>query len=145
MSVVGELVNNTVILIDSLANITSLLPSTSQGALTSPLRGQFKVLIIITRFDNGRAPLTVDQAQQTLLNPARPFLNNCSYGNVRLDPQSRVVGPIAIGPRRGCPDDTTIDVWRAAAASKVRCSFHGMRTFVSWAVPAMHVDRTAYA
>ena len=118
MLVAGKVVNSTIV-IESLSNITALLPSTSQDALLRPLKGPFKVLFIITQFNGGRPALTKQQVEQRIFAPARTFFNNCSYGRVRLDPQSRVVGPVSIGPRAGCPDDDTADKWVATARRAV--------------------------
>lgn len=117
VSVVGDLVNGSTIVVESFNNITSLLPSTAQDALKAPLRGAIKMLIITTRFTDGLPALTKQQVEQRIIAPAHVFLKNCSYGRVKLDPQ--VAGPVTIGPRAGCPDDFTANEWIATASAQV--------------------------
>ena len=116
----GKVVDNSTIVVESISNITALLPTTSQAALVSPLRGSYKVLFIITQFNGGKPTFTKQQVEQRIFAPARQFFNNCSYGRVRLDPLSRVVGPVSIGPRAGCPGDSTAEQWIITAMTEVQ-------------------------
>lgn len=119
VSVVGDIINGTTIVLDSFNNISSLLPSTAQNIITSPPKGAVKVLIIIHQFNGGRPAMTKQQVEQRIIAPARVFFNNCSYGRVKLDPQYLIVGPVSIGPRAGCPGFATAFEWMSIARKEV--------------------------
>lgn len=120
VAVTGQLHPNRTIIVTSLSNITSLLPSASQGQLSAPLTNPLRVLIINTRFTNG-SPAVSNANIRALLPAVSSQLGNCSYGLMRVDPATRVMGPVDIGPPVGkdCPTDTVIQQWVDAANQQV--------------------------
>lgn len=122
VAVTGEL-NGNVLTVTSSANITSMLPgnpATSQDQLVAPNPDPLRVLIINTHFSGGQ-PAVSNAAITALLPRVSSQLQNCSYGQMRIDPGTRVVGPVDIGARVGpdCPPDDAMYTWMDTARQRV--------------------------
>lgn len=120
VAIVGKL-NGTTITVTSLSNITSLLPSGSQAALSAPATDPLRVLIINTQFSDGN-PAATNLVIESMVSAVSSQFINCSYGHMRVDPSTRVVGPVDIGPPVGpdCPSDEVMNQWMATASQRVQ-------------------------
>lgn len=120
IAVVGQL-NGTAITVTSLSNITSLMPNGAQGQLAAPVTDPLRVLIVNTRFTNG-TPAASNSAIRLALPTISSQLANCSYGQMRVNPNSLVIGPVDIGPAVGpdCPTDEVMYQWIETATKRVQ-------------------------
>lgn len=119
VAVTGVLKGKTIV-VPSVSAVTSLQPSTSLGFIGAPLQEPFRVLVINTRFTGGQ-PAVSNQQIDAILQTSNSHFRNCSYGRMSIHTDSRVVGPVDIGPAQSfCASDDQFDVWMETAKSKVR-------------------------
>lgn len=120
---VGQLQpDNKTIVVANSSSITQ--PGQSQAFLPAPLKGAYKVVLILTKFNNLKSTAVTYYTAVDYLKRVGSFFQRCSYGVVTLDPKSRVV-IVSLGEYTGdgsCIEDYDTDVvgeWFSVAMDNV--------------------------
>ena len=99
--VIGQLqADNTTIVLSNASSITlAPQPGQSQAWLKAPLKGKYRVLIILTKFDNMGSTSVSEATMEKYLSTLTTFFERCSYGVVQLDPTG--LAPVPLGDYEG--------------------------------------------
>lgn len=96
LTLTGTVLNGTTLRVAKYADVRR--PRIARAAMNEVLTGAVKLLVVVLKYPGQNSPVRISRIRTNVLGAVGANFASCSYGQLRLDKKSTIVGPIDVTP-----------------------------------------------